>query len=203
MTGLSRGIVYIVKATNSTTSTINATEIRIDNMSLFLLGEKKVNLKNVLKATKDGMNLNRVIRMMASKDCYPTLAEDLKLCGINSADELTLKNVKSLVAPELKKVEKVKADDGTEREVEVLCTVRRVFETEEVQLYRDGMPLCKAGKPLTQKRAKEDEDGEKVVKEYKLCKVSAWSIGLLMNLLAQSKAANEERARIAAMQAAK
>ena len=203
MTGLSRGIVYIVKATNSTTSTINATEIRIDNMSLFLLGEKKVNLKNVLKATKDGMNLNRVIRMMASKDCYPTLAEDLKLCGINSDDELTLKNVKSLVAPELKKVEKVKADDGTEREVEVLCTVRRVFETEEVQLYRDGMPLCKAGKPLTQKRAKEDEDGEKVVKEYKLCKVSAWSIGLLMNLLAQSKAANEERARIAAMQAAK
>lgn len=185
------------------TTTNNATAIRIDNMSLFLLGEKKVNLKNVLKATKDGMTLNRVIRMMASKDCYPTLAEDLKSCGINSASELTLKNVKSLVADELKKVETVKNEDGTEREVEVLCTVRRVFETEEVQLYRDGMPLCKAGKPLTQKRAKEDEDGEKVVKEYKLCKVSAWSIGLLMNLLAQSRAANEERARIAAMQAAK
>lgn len=187
-----------MKATNSTTSTINATAIRIDNMSLFLLGEKKVNLKHVQKATKDGMTLNRVIRMMASKDCYPTLAEDLKLCGINSASELTLKNVKALVAPELKKTETVKAADGTERDAEVLCTVRRIYETEEVQLYRAGQPLCKSGKPLTQRRPKEDADGEKIVKEYKLCRVSAWSVGLLMSLLAQSKAANEERNRLAA-----
>lgn len=189
MTGFSRGIVLIMTTANNT---------RIDNMSMYLLGEKKVNFKNVLKATKEGMTLNRVIKMLASKDCYPTLSEDLKLCGINSAAEVTLKNIKTLVAPELKKIEKVKGDDGTEREVEVLCTVRRVYETEEVQLYRDGAPLCKEGKPLTQKRAKEDEDGEKIVKEYKLCKVSSWSIGLLMSLLAQSKAANEERARIAA-----
>lgn len=154
-----------------------------------------INAKGIAKANREALSLNKVCKVMQSKEVYPYLASALESVGINSREEMTLKNVKSLIASELTKEETVKdKETKTEKKVQVICTIRKKYESEEVQLTdKEGRPLwdAKNNKPRTAKVCKLDDAGERVIKEYTLCKVSAWNIALVLTLLAQSKAIKE------------
>lgn len=153
------------------------------------------NAKGIAKANKEAMSLNKVCKVMQSKEVYPHLAAALAQVGINSREEMTLKNVKTLIASELTKEETIKdKETKSEKKVQVICTIRKKYESEEVQLFnKEGKPIwdAKNNKARTAKVCKLDEEGERIIKEYTLCKVSAWNIALVLTLLAQSKAIKE------------
>ena len=154
------------------------------------------NAKGIATANKEAYSFNRVLKVMKSKGVYEHLAEALSSVGIGTAAELTLKNVRSKIAPELTKVVERKNEAGEKVQMSVVCTIRKRYESDEVNLMgNDGKPLCKVvnGKavPRTQKVVRLDEEGEKVIKDYILCEVKSWNIALVLTLLAQSKAIRE------------
>lgn len=72
-----------------------------------------------------------------------------------------------------------------------ICTIRRVYESERVQVYRDGLPVLREGKPLEKTIRKVDTEGNEVVKEIKLFPIKNWSVKTLVTLIAQASAASE------------
>lgn len=173
----------------------------LDLMSVYELGSNismTEEAKSAVKAAvKEQTSLNRIIKDMRSAAIYPHIAEVLRSVGIETSEELTIKNVKQLVAPELTKVV-IKKVDGVEKEQAVICTIRKRYESVEVFITDEaGRKLCKVvgGKavPRTQKVVKLDEDGEKVIKDYQLCEVHTWTIQGLLNVLAQSRVIREAK----------
>lgn len=151
----------------------------------------------VKAAVREQCSFNRIVKDMKSAAIYPLLAETLKAVGVNSREELTVANIKSMIAPSFIKTVTKKVD-GEEKEQTVICTIRKRYESDEAQLCgKDGRPLCKIvdGKavPRTQKVVRLDEDGEKVIKDYTLCAVKNWTIQGLLNLLAQSKVVRDNK----------
>ena len=147
--------------------------------------------KAVKAAMREQCSFNRIVKDMKSAAIYPLLSSVLETVGVNSREELTVANIKSMIAPCFIKTVTRKVD-GEEKEMQVICTIRKRYESDEAQLYnKEGKPLCKIvdGKavPRTQKVVRLDEEGEKVIKDYQLAEVKTWTIQGLLNLLAQSK----------------
>lgn len=72
-----------------------------------------------------------------------------------------------------------------------ICTIRRVYESERVQVYRDGLPVLRDGKPLEKNIRKVDTEGNEIVKDIKLFPIKNWSVKTLVTLIAQASAASE------------
>lgn len=126
------------------------------------------------RAEEKAYSLNQVCKLIREPEVFEALAMEFAQFDFTEPKQFTLKAFTQKVAPELKK-------DGS------ICKVRRIYETEEVQIYRDGTPLCREGKPVTRKIVKLESDGKtKVVKEHKLVTIYSWSVKEVMSVLRMS-----------------
>lgn len=157
-------------------------------------------------------SLNRVLKTMKGATVYNLLKEELAKVGVTDSKQLTITGIHALVPDSLKKQVITKKEDGTEEVKTVLCTVRRKYETDTAFLYDEqGRKLAKKVVkkdgteefvPRTQKVVRIDEDGDKVVKGYQLCQINTWSIGTMLELLANAEVIRREKIEAAEVEQA-
>lgn len=168
---------------------------------------------SAMKAVNNELcSLNRVLKTMKGATVYNLLKEELSKVGVTDSKQLTITGIHALVPDSLKKQVITKKEDGTEEVKTVLCTVRRKYETDTAFLYdSEGRKLAKKVVkkdgteefvPRTQKVVRIDEDGDKVVKGYQLCQINTWSIGTMLELLANAEVIRREKIEAAEVEQA-
>lgn len=144
--------------------------------------------ENLKAAMKAAYSLNKVIKLMKQNDVWAELAPVMAEFDF-TLDNFGVKSFREYVHPAF-----IKVTENKEGEKQTfVCSIRKKYETETVYLCNEsGEKLCKEGTPRTLKQAKIDEDGEKVIKEYVLCKINTWSMEKVITVLQQSKTARLE-----------
>lgn len=129
------------------------------------------------RASKASVSLSQVINVI-KRDFWDEMSLILPSLGIDEKKDLTPAKVVELATKAgLTKTDK----DGKV----VVCKVCKVIEREAITLKDD------AGKEYSVKVAKTDKDGNEVVK-YDLKKIGAWTLGNLVEVLAQAQVVNEK-----------
>lgn len=129
------------------------------------------------RASKASVSLSQVINVI-KRDFWDEMGLILPSLGIDDKKDLTPAKVVSLATT----AGLTKTDKAGQT---VVCKVCKVIERETLTVKDE------AGKEYSVKVAKTDKDGKEVVK-YDLKKIGAWTLGNLVEVLAQAQAVNEK-----------
>lgn len=152
------------------------TNSKIFNESVAILSNET--FKQALRrASKASVSLSQVINVI-KRDFWDEMGMILPSLGIDDKKDLTPAKVVELAT----KAGLTKNDKAGKV---VVCKVCKVIERVTITLKDE------AGKEYTVKVAKTGKDGKEVVK-YELKKIGAWTLGNLVEVLAQAQAVNEK-----------
>lgn len=160
---------------------------KFDEMSVFEMHAFTDEDRKVFSlANKEAASLNRTIKTMKEAAIWAIIAPIMERYGFVEAKDLTVSSFKCQIHPKFMKSVEYK-EDGQTKKKNVICRVKKMYETETVYLCNEnGEKLCKEGKPRTTKQVVLEEDGEKLVKGYKLFQINRWSIEMVCEMLRQS-----------------